>query len=104
MTALDEFAVMYRQREHLPLKTRLMFTFGAVVLLHCAAVVLLVIGTAGAGQPLALGLVLTAYLAGIKHSYDWDHIAAIDNSPASSWRSARTRSAWGSRSAWATAR
>ena len=23
---------------------------------------------------------LTAYLAGIKHSYDWDHIAAIDNS------------------------
>ncbi|HCN22184.1 MAG TPA: nickel transporter, partial [Arthrobacter bacterium] len=45
-----------------------------------AAVVLLVIGTAGAGQPLALGLVLTAYLAGIKHSYDWDHIAAIDNS------------------------
>jgi high-affinity nickel-transport protein len=80
MTTLDEFAVMYRQREHLPLKTRLMFTFGAIVLLHCAAVVLLVIGTAGAGQPLALGLVLTAYLAGIKHSYDWDHIAAIDNS------------------------
>ena len=23
---------------------------------------------------------LTAYVAGIKHSYDWDHIAAIDNS------------------------
>lgn len=80
MTTLDEFAVMYRQREHLPLKTRLMVTFGAIVLLHCAAVVLLVIGSAGAGQPLALGLVLTAYLAGIKHSYDWDHIAAIDNS------------------------
>ena len=80
MTTLDEFAVMYRQREHLPLKTRVLFTFGAIVLLHCAAVVLLVIGTAGAGQPLALGLVLTAYLAGIKHSYDWDHIAAIDNS------------------------
>ena len=32
------------------------------------------------GQPLALGLVLTAYLAGVKHSYDWDHLAAIDNS------------------------
>jgi nickel/cobalt transporter (NiCoT) family protein len=80
MASLEMFAVMYRQREHLPLKTRLLFTFGAVVLLHCAAVVLLVIGTAGAGQPLALGLVLTAYLAGIKHSYDWDHIAAIDNS------------------------
>jgi high-affinity nickel-transport protein len=80
MASLEMFAVMYRQREHLPLKTRLLFTFGAVVLLHCAAVVLLVIGSAGAEQPLALGLVLTAYLAGIKHSYDWDHIAAIDNS------------------------
>lgn len=80
MTTLTEFATMYRQREHLSLKTRLLFTFGAVAALHLAAVVLLLIGTAGAGQPLALGLVLTAYLAGIKHSYDWDHIAAIDNS------------------------
>ena len=36
---------------------------------------------AGAGLfGVMLGLVLTAYLAGIKHSYDWDHIAAIDNS------------------------
>ena len=31
-------------------------------------------------NPLVLGLVVTAYLAGVKHSYDWDHIAAIDNS------------------------
>ena len=35
---------------------------------------------AGGGQPLGIGLVLTAYLAGVKHSYDWDHLAAIDNS------------------------
>jgi nickel/cobalt transporter (NiCoT) family protein len=48
--------------------------------LHAAAVVLLFSGTAGGGQPLATGLVLTAYLAGVKHSYDWDHLAAIDNS------------------------
>ncbi|UVJ39816.1 HoxN/HupN/NixA family nickel/cobalt transporter [Arthrobacter sp. CJ23] len=80
MTTLTEFATMYRQREQLSIKTRLLFTFGAVAALHLAAVVLLLIGIAGAGQPLALGLVLTAYLAGIKHSYDWDHIAAIDNS------------------------
>ncbi|MHC6218855.1 HoxN/HupN/NixA family nickel/cobalt transporter [Arthrobacter sp. MMS24-S77] len=71
---------MYRQREHLPIKSRLAFMFGSVVLLHLAAVVLLLVGGAGGGQPLALGLVLTAYVAGIKHSYDWDHIAAIDNS------------------------
>ena len=80
MAALTQFAVMYRERDTLPLRTRLMFTFGAVAALHIAAVVLLFSGTAGGGQPLALGLVLTAYLAGVKHSYDWDHLAAIDNS------------------------
>lgn len=71
---------MYRQREQLPMKSRLGFLFGSVVLLHVAAVVLLLVGGAGGGQPLALGLLLTAYVAGVKHSYDWDHIAAIDNS------------------------
>ncbi|MGO4585476.1 HoxN/HupN/NixA family nickel/cobalt transporter [Arthrobacter sp. 2RAF6] len=80
MTSLAEFAAMYRSREHLPMRSRLAFMFGSVVLLHLAAVVLLLVGGAGGGQPLALGLVLTAYVAGIKHSYDWDHIAAIDNS------------------------
>ncbi len=80
MTALAQFAVMYRERDTLPLRTRLFFTFGAVAALHVAAVGLLLAGAAGGGQPLALGLVLTAYLAGVKHSYDWDHLAAIDNS------------------------
>lgn len=80
MTALTEFATMYREREHLSLRTRLLFTFGAVAALHAAAVVLLLAGAAGGAQPLALGLVVTAYVAGVKHSYDWDHIAAIDNS------------------------
>lgn len=80
MTTLTEFATMYRERETLSLRTRLFFTFGAVAALHVAAVVLLLAGSAGAAQPLALGLVITAYVAGIKHSYDWDHIAAIDNS------------------------
>ncbi|MGW9413771.1 HoxN/HupN/NixA family nickel/cobalt transporter [Arthrobacter cupressi] len=85
MTALTGFAALYRQREKLSLRTRLLFTFGAVAALHLAAVGLLAAGTLlpgtfGGGQPLALGLVLTAYLAGIKHSYDWDHLAAIDNS------------------------
>ena len=83
MTTLTQFAAMYREREQLPLRTRMLFAFGAVAALHVAAVVLLLrkLGPDGdAAQPLALGLVLTAYLAGIKHSYDWDHIAAIDNS------------------------
>jgi high-affinity nickel-transport protein len=89
MATLTGLAAMYRERERLPLRTRLLFAFGAVAALHLGAVVLLLAGGtggflptagAGAGQPLALGLVLTAYLAGVKHSYDWDHIAAIDNS------------------------
>ena len=80
MTTLTAFAALYRQRENLPLRTRLFITFGAVVALHAAAVVLLLAGLVTSGAPLALGLVLTAYAAGIKHSYDWDHLAAIDNS------------------------
>jgi high-affinity nickel-transport protein len=80
MAALTQFVVLYRERDTLPLRTRLFFTFGAVAALHLGAVGLLLSGAAGTGQPLALGLVLTAYLAGVKHSYDWDHLAAIDNS------------------------
>lgn len=81
MTALTSFAALYRDRETLPLRTRVLFTFGAVAALHAAAVVLLLAGTpALGGQALSWGLVLTAYLAGVKHSYDWDHLAAIDNS------------------------
>ena len=64
MTTLAGFAALYRQREQLPLRTRLLATFGAVAALHAAAVVLLLAGLVTAGEPLALGLVLTAYLGG----------------------------------------
>ncbi|NUT71402.1 HoxN/HupN/NixA family nickel/cobalt transporter [Pseudarthrobacter sp. C4D7] len=79
---MTSIAALYRGRESLPLRTRALFTFGAVAALHAAAVVLLLAGNTGAAAPQALswGLVLTAYLAGVKHSYDWDHLAAIDNS------------------------
>jgi high-affinity nickel-transport protein len=83
MASIEQMAALHRlsrQRAHLPLRTRLLVTFGAVAALQAAAVVLLVAGAAGGGQPLGIGLVLTAYLAGVKHSYDWDHLAAIDNS------------------------
>lgn len=68
---------VYRESGQLPLRRRLAFTLGAVAALHAVAVVLLLLGSA---EPLAVGLAITAYLAGIKHSYDWDHLAAIDNS------------------------
>lgn len=94
MTALTNITNLYRGREALPLRTRLLCMFGAVAALHAAAVVLLLAGNMGAAggvgaagtpgearvQALTWGLVLTAYLAGVKHSYDWDHLAAIDNS------------------------
>jgi high-affinity nickel-transport protein len=82
MTAIANIATFYRERDTLPLRTRLLCLFGAVAALHAAAVVLLLSGTPGASgaQALTWGLVLTAYLAGVKHSYDWDHLAAVDNS------------------------
>lgn len=80
MAALDQMAELYRGRAQLPVRTRLMATFGAVAALHVAAAALLFSGVTGGGQPLGIGLVLTAYLGGVKHSYDWDHLAAIDNS------------------------
>lgn len=70
----------YLEREKLPRGRRIAATFGAVALLHIAAAGLLAYSLLADVHPLALGLLATAYLAGVKHSYDWDHIAAIDNS------------------------
>ena len=70
----------YLEREKLPATRRIAATFGAVALLHLAAAALLAYSVLADQHPLTLGLLATAYLAGVKHSYDWDHIAAIDNS------------------------
>ncbi|MDA4829237.1 nickel transporter [Kocuria rhizophila] len=67
-------------RHALPLRIRVGFTLAAVACLHLLAFGLLASALAPGSQPLALGVVLTAYAAGMKHSYDWDHISAIDNS------------------------
>ncbi|GLB67662.1 HoxN/HupN/NixA family nickel/cobalt transporter [Arthrobacter mangrovi] len=70
----------YLEREQLPLSRRIAATFGAVGLLHLACLGLLAYSFTADASPLALGMFFSAYLAGVKHSYDWDHIAAIDNS------------------------
>lgn len=81
MTTIPQAYQRYvTDREHLPLKIRIAFTFGAVALLHIIAVFLLLSAVMPGAQPLALGVIITAYVAGLKHSYDWDHISAIDNS------------------------
>ncbi|MEX3610631.1 nickel transporter [Rothia sp. LK2588] len=67
-------------RSSLPLKVRVAFTFGAVALLHVLAIALLATAWTPGATPIALGMVIAAYTAGLKHSYDWDHISAIDNS------------------------
>lgn len=63
-----------------PFRTRAILTLAAVVLLHVVALALWGVGSLGSSVPLVLGLVVACYLTGVKHSYDWDHIAAIDNS------------------------
>lgn len=78
MTALARLG--YLEREQLPVAKRMGATFVAVALLHLAVMGLMVFSLVRDVHPLAIGLVITAYLAGVKHSYDWDHIAAIDNS------------------------
>lgn len=67
-------------RHRLPLRTRIIATYGAVVLLHLLAAGLLLSALAPGARPLSIGIVVAAYVAGLKHSYDWDHISAIDNS------------------------
>jgi len=50
----------------------------AIVLLHVAGGALLLAGGSG-GAGLGLGVGLTAYTLGLRHAFDADHIAAIDN-------------------------
>ncbi|MBP2414743.1 high-affinity nickel-transport protein [Arthrobacter stackebrandtii] len=78
MTALARLG--YLEREKLPVARRMGATFLAVALLHLAVAGLMAYSFMADVHPLAIGLLITAYLAGVKHSYDWDHIAAIDNS------------------------
>ena len=49
MTTLTGVTALYRRREQLPMRTRLLVTFGAVLALHVAAVVLLLAGLVTAG-------------------------------------------------------
>lgn len=70
----------HHEREALPTARRLAVTFAAVAALHVVMLALLADSLRTNHNPVVFGLLITAYLAGVKHSYDWDHIAAIDNS------------------------
>lgn len=51
--------------------------FVVILLLHIIGVVFLMIG--GASHPLIIGMGVVAYTLGLRHAFDADHIAAIDN-------------------------
>ncbi|MFT9004066.1 MAG: HoxN/HupN/NixA family nickel/cobalt transporter [Liquorilactobacillus hordei] len=56
---------------------KVLLYYGAVILMHIIGVILL---SCGASQfPEFWGLGLLAYLLGLRHAFDADHIAAIDN-------------------------
>ncbi|WP_458334994.1 HoxN/HupN/NixA family nickel/cobalt transporter, partial [Staphylococcus pseudintermedius] len=50
---------------------------GIVILLHIVGIVLMWIG--GAQYPLLMSMGVIAYTLGLRHAFDADHIAAIDN-------------------------
>jgi high-affinity nickel-transport protein len=63
---------------------RLYGMFGFIVLLHVAGWTILIIAAshhygAGKGQLLGVGTGVLAYTLGMRHAFDADHIAAIDN-------------------------
>jgi high-affinity nickel-transport protein len=58
--------------------------FGFIVLLHIAGFTLLIIASSqrygvGSGKVLGIGTGILAYSLGMRHAFDADHIAAIDN-------------------------
>jgi len=55
---------------------------GAILALHVAGFSLLLAQggrESGAGASLSVGVGITAYVLGLRHAFDADHIAAIDN-------------------------
>jgi high-affinity nickel-transport protein len=52
---------------------------GVVLALHVIGVGLFGLSLVPGTEALPVGFAAAAYLLGFKHSYDWDHIAAIDN-------------------------
>ncbi|MGQ7296733.1 HoxN/HupN/NixA family nickel/cobalt transporter [Quadrisphaera sp. KR29] len=70
-----------RGRAALPFRHRVGAALAVVAGLHLAGLGLLVLGVvAGTAGAVTVGLAAVAYLRGLVHSFDFDHIAMIDNS------------------------
>lgn len=67
-------------RESAPERVRLAATLGVIGFLHVLGIALLGLGAmGGSGMAVATGAAMTAYLAGLRHAADCDHITGIDN-------------------------
>src|SRR4051794_2615787 len=74
----------YAIRLSLEERKRLLLMFGAITLLHVVGFALLVAAATGhyrvaAGSTFGIGTGILAYTLGMRHAFDADHIAAIDN-------------------------
>src|SRR6267143_2578505 len=74
---MASMAALLRQSFDRGERARLAAFFGGVGLLHVVGWGLLLV--AAAGQPTILALGGLAYTFGLRHAFDADHIAAIDN-------------------------
>ncbi|MBC3761206.1 HoxN/HupN/NixA family nickel/cobalt transporter [Quadrisphaera oryzae] len=68
-------------RAALPFRRRVGAAFAVVAVLHLVGLGLLSLGVlAGGAGAVTVGLAAVAYLRGLVHSFDFDHISMIDNS------------------------
>jgi len=64
-----------------PFRSRVRATFATIAVLHLLGLGLLLVGVRGGGvSAISLGIAAFAYLRGLAHSFDFDHISMIDNS------------------------
>ncbi|HEX8510723.1 MAG TPA: hypothetical protein VF635_14645, partial [Propionibacteriaceae bacterium] len=64
-----------------PFRLRVQATFAVVVGLHVVGLGLLLLGVlSGAAGTVTLSVAAFAYLRGLTHAFDFDHVSMIDNS------------------------
>ncbi len=68
-------------REALPFRQRVGAAFAVIIALHLIGLGLLTVGVAaGTAGAVTVGIAAVAYLRGLIHSFDFDHVSMIDNS------------------------
>src|SRR5437588_12996627 len=100
MTAQPQLQDTGERLERTSVATRLAGVFGLVLALNLLGWGLLLY--AAPRYPTLLGLGALAYSFGLRHAFDADHIAAIDNTTRKLLQQGRRPMAWGSSFPWGT--